>query len=189
MAPESAAPRRSDVTKAAILSAARVQFAACGYQGATIRAIASTAGVDPALVMRYFGNKEALFAEAANFDLRLPDLAALDRDAVGVALIEHFLNRWAGDETLLALMRASVNNDMAAERMRHIFSTQLIPVVAKLRGGSRQAAAARAGLVASQVLGLALCLYVLKLPPLVRLEPAVLARQAGEAVRAYLFDD
>lgn len=189
MATDSAAPRRSDVTKAAILSAARVQFAACGYQGATIRAIASTAGVDPALVMRYFGNKEALFAAAANFDLRLPDLAALDRDAVGVALIEHFLSRWAHDETLLALMRASVNNDMAAERMRHIFSTQLIPVVAKLRGGSRQTAAARAGLVASQVLGLALCLYVLKLPPLVGLQPAVLARHAGESVRAYLFDD
>ena len=149
--------RRSDATKATILVAAREQFASSGYQGATIRAIASSAGVDPALVMRYFGNKEALFAAAADFDLRLPDLGAMPRRQVGVALVEHFLDRWDGDETLLALMRASVNNEMAADRMREIFSTQLVPVVTKLRGGPRPAAAARAGLVASQILGLALC--------------------------------
>jgi AcrR family transcriptional regulator len=183
------APRRSDATKAAILSAARELFASSGYQGATIRAIALSAGVDPALVMRYFGNKEGLFAAAANFDLRLPDLAALRRDAVGVALVEHFLDRWDHDETLLALMRAAVSNEMAADRMRDIFSTQLVPVVAKLRGGSRQAAAARAGLVASQILGLALCRYVLKFPPVVAIQPAVLARRVGETVHAHLFDD
>ena len=124
--------RRSDATKATILVAAREQFASSGYQGATIRAIASSAGVDPALVMRYFGNKEALFAAAADFDLRLPDLGAMPRERVGVALVEHFLDRWDGDETLLALMRASVANEMAADRMRSIFSTQLTPVVAKL---------------------------------------------------------
>jgi len=189
MVTDTPAARRSDSTKAEILRAAREQFASSGYQGATIRAIASGAGIDPALVMRYFGNKEALFAAAANFDLRLPDLVSLDRKKVGVALVEHFLERWDGDETLLALMRASVNNEMAADRMRAIFSTQLVPVVTKLRGGSRQAAAGRAGLVASQILGLALCRYVLKLPPVVALEPAVLARRVGETVRAYLFDD
>jgi AcrR family transcriptional regulator len=189
MTSELPAPRRSDATKAAILSAAREQFASSGYQGATIRAIASTAAVDPALVMRYFGNKEALFAAAANFDLRLPELRAVDREAVGVALVEHFLDRWDRDETLLALMRAAVSNEMAAERMRDIFSTQLVPVVAKLRGGSRQAAATRAGLVASQILGLALCRYVLKLPPVVSAQRAVLARRVGETVRAHIYDD
>jgi len=182
-------PRRSHTTKAGILSAAREHFASSGYQGATIRAIASSAGVDPALVMRYFGNKEALFAAAANFDLRLPELAAIHRDAVGVVLVEHFLDRWDNDGTLLALMRAAVSNEMAADRMRDIFSTQLVPVVAKLRGGSRQAAAGRAGLIASQILGLALCRYVLKLPPVVVLQRAILARRVGETVRAYLFDD
>jgi AcrR family transcriptional regulator len=188
MASDDSAPRRSDATKAAILLAAREQFAACGYQGATIRAIASSAGVDPALVMRYFGNKEGLFAAAANFDLRLPDLGALPRDRVGTALVEHFLDRWDGDETLLALMRAAVANEMAANRMRSIFSTQLTPVVARLCGEPRPAAAARAGLVASQILGLALVRYVLRLPPVVGLPRAVIVRRVGETVRAYLFD-
>ena len=74
MSPDTPAPRRSDATKAAILAAAREQFAASGYQAATIRAIAAAAAIDPAMVMRYFGNKEALFAAAAEFDLRLPDV-------------------------------------------------------------------------------------------------------------------
>ena len=188
MISEAPSTRRSDATKAAILAAAREQFASSGYQGATIRAIASLAGIDPALVMRYFGNKEALFAAAANFDLRLPDLGGVARDQVGVALVEHFLDRWDGDETLLALMRTSVTNEMAAERMRSIFATQLTPVVARLCGESRQAAAGRAGLIASQILGLALVRYVLKLPPVVNLPRAVIIRRVGETVRAYLFD-
>ena len=188
MTSDSPTPRRSDATKAAILVAAREQFASSGYQGATIRAIASMAGIDPALVMRYFGNKESLFAAAANFDLRLPDLGKVPRDQVGVALVEHFLDRWDGDETLLALMRTSVTNEMAADRMRTIFATQLTPVVAKLCGEPRQAAAGRAGLVASQILGLALVRYVLKLPPVVNLQRRVIVRRVGETVRAYLFD-
>src|SRR6266581_4742344 len=75
--------RRSDTTKAAILAAARQHFAASGYERATIRAIAADAGIDPAMVMRYFGNKEKLFAAAAEFDLRLPDLAAVPRGTLG----------------------------------------------------------------------------------------------------------
>src|SRR5215213_11453234 len=110
----SPAPRRSDATKAAILRAAREQFASSGYQGATIRAIATAAGIDPAMVMRYFGNKEKLFAAAAEFDLRLPDLSDMPRKDVGAALVEHFLNRWEDDETLMALLRTGVTNEAAA---------------------------------------------------------------------------
>src|SRR5215213_6594323 len=100
-------PRRSDATRAAILAAAREQFAASGYQAATIRSIAAAAAIDPAMVMRYYGNKEGLFAAAAEFDLELPDLGAVARSAVGHALVAHFLDRWEGDETLMALLRAA----------------------------------------------------------------------------------
>src|SRR5919197_3958281 len=91
---EAATVRRSDRSRAAILAAARDRFAADGYEKATIRAIAADARIDPALVMRYFGNKEKLFAAAAEFDLRLPDLTALPRGSVGKALVKHFLERW-----------------------------------------------------------------------------------------------
>ena len=61
-----APPRRRDAqaTRAAILEAAKAQFAAFGYDSATLREIAASAGVDVALVARYFGGKEGLFVEA-----------------------------------------------------------------------------------------------------------------------------
>lgn len=181
-------PRRSDATKAAILAAAREQFAAGGFQGATIRGIAAAAGIDPAMVMRYYGNKEKLFAAAAEFDLRLPDLSALPRGRVGAALVEHFLDRWEGDETLMALLRTAVTNDAAAERLRSIFARQVAPAVMRLSGAPRAAAAARAGLIASQILGLALCRYVLKLAPVVGLRRGQIVRRVGETVQRYLDD-
>jgi AcrR family transcriptional regulator len=180
--------RRSDSTKAAILVAAREQFAALGYQAATIRAIAASAGFDPALVMRYFGNKEKLFAAAAEFDLRLPDLTQLPRSTVGQALAEHFLERWEGDETLMALLRAAVTNPVVAERMQSIFASQVVPMVGKLCGEPRAAVAARAGLISTQALGLALCRYVLKLPPVVALKRAEIVRRVGATFQSYLFD-
>jgi AcrR family transcriptional regulator len=189
MKDDTAPPRRSDATKAAILAAAREQFAAGGYQAATIRAIAAAAGIDPAMVMRYFGNKERLFAAAAEFDLRLPDLSALPRKAVGPALVEHLLDRWEGDETLMALLRTAVTNPAVAERMQAIFATQVVPMICKLRGESRAAVAPRAGLLSTQALGLALCRYVLKLPPVVALKRAEIVRRVGATFQAYLFDD
>jgi AcrR family transcriptional regulator len=181
-------PRRSDATRAAILAAAREQFAAGGYQAATIRAIAAAAGIDPALVMRYYGNKEGLFAAAAEFDLRLPDLGALPRSQVGAALVTRFLDRWDDDETLMALLRSAVTNERARERMQSIFATQVAPQVGKLSGLARAEAAARAGLIASQILGLALCRYVLRLPPVVRQPRAEIVRRVGATVQRYLFD-
>src|SRR5581483_7764256 len=151
-------PRRSDATRAAILTAARERFAADGYERATIRAIAADAGIDPAMVMRYYGSKDKLFAAAAEFDLRLPDLTTLPRSRVGAALVGHFLDRWEGDETMLALLRAAVTNETAAERMRAIFATQLGPAAVRL-GLTPAQARLRAGLVATQMLGLALCRY------------------------------
>lgn len=181
-------PRRSDATRAAILAAAREQFAAGGYQAATIRAVAAAARIDPALVMRYYGNKEGLFAAAAEFDLQLPDLGALPRSQVGAALVAHFVERWEGDDTLMALLRSAVTNDSARERMQAIFATQVAPQVARLSGRPRAEAAARAGLIASQILGLALCRYVLKLPPVAKLTRAEIVQRVGGTVQAYLFD-
>ena len=180
--------RRSDATKATILAAARAQFAALGYQATTIRSVATAADIDPAMVMRYFGNKEGLFAAAADFDLRLPDLSKVPRDALGPGLVAHFLDRWEGDETLMALLRTAVTHETAAERMRGIFASQLVPTVARLSGESRTRVATRAGLISTQMLGLALCRYVLRLPPVVGIKRAELVRRVGPTIQGYLFD-
>jgi AcrR family transcriptional regulator len=178
-------PRNSEATSSAILAAARERFAADGYERATIRAIAAQAGIDPAMVMRYFGSKEGLFAAAAQFDLRLPDLNALPPDAIGEALVAHFLVIWEESETFFALLRAAATNAAAAEKMQGIFQSQVMPAIAALPGGPASARL-RAGLVSSQLLGLALCRYVLKLPPVVALDRAALIKHVGPVVQRYL---
>lgn len=181
-------PRRSDATKAAILAAAREHFAAVGYRGATIRAIATTAEIDPAMVMRYFGNKERLFAAAAEFDLRFPDFDGVPKESVGMAIVEHFLSLWEGDESFVALLRTSVTDEEVAERVQTIFAAQVVPMVARLRGERAASVASRAGLITAQMLGIALCRYVLRVRPVVALGRAELVRRVGATVQAYLFD-
>ena len=178
-------PRRSDATRAAILDAARERFAVDGYGKATIRAIAAQAGADPALVMRYYGNKERLFAAAAQFDLHLPDLTALPRDAIGRALVSHFLERWESNDALQLLLRNAVTNDAAAHRMREVFGRQVAPRIAALFPDAK-AALPRAALVSSQILGLALCRYLLKLPPLNGMSREEVVRHAGPVLQRIL---
>ncbi|MGC3858835.1 TetR family transcriptional regulator [Micromonospora chersina] len=177
--------RRSDATRAAILRAARERFAADGYERATIRAIAADARIDPSMVMRYYGSKEGLFAAAAEFDLRLPDLAAVPPDRLGETLIRHFLHRWEGDETLAALLRAASTNPGAAERMRRLFADQLAAAVAGF-GTDPASTARRAGLVASQTLGLAFTRYIVRLPPVVEMTPDELVAWVAPTLQRYL---
>lgn len=162
-------PRRSDATRAAILAASRERFAADGYERATIRAIATQAGIDPALVMRYFGSKEGLFADAVQFDLRLPDLRSVPREAIGATLVGHFLEVWENSETFFALLRAAVTNEAAAERMRAIFKSQVLPAIAAVVP-DRASLPVRAGFISSTLLGFALGRYVLRLPMVAALE-------------------
>jgi AcrR family transcriptional regulator len=177
------ARRSSDQTKATILAAARERFAAAGFEGATIRSIAADAGIDPAMVMRYYGNKDKLFAAAAEFDLKFPDLSAVPREHLGKALVSHFLDRWEGDEALIVLLRSSTTNEDAAERMQQIFGSQLEPMVATIVGPD---APTRAGLVSSQILGFALCRYVLRLPPVVAMSRDDAVGWLGPTIQRYL---
>src|ERR1700761_6538139 len=111
---------RSRATRERILAAARKLFAQQGYERTTIRAVAQLAQADAALVMRYFGSKEGLFAAATPFDLRLPDLDTAAADQAGAMLIRHFLRRWEGDpddQALRILLRAGVTNPDAAARI------------------------------------------------------------------------
>jgi AcrR family transcriptional regulator len=175
--------KKSERTKAVILAAAREQFAKAGFERATIRAIAAEANIDPSMVMRYFGNKNQLFAAAAEFDLQLPDLSDVERDQLGARLVAHFLERWERDEALVVLLRSSMTNDEAAQRMRKIFSSQLRPVVTIVNA---EDAPRRAGLIATQVLGLALCRYVLRLPPIAAMSRQDVVAWLGPTVQRYL---
>ncbi|MFE2628090.1 TetR family transcriptional regulator [Streptomyces sp. NPDC001651] len=178
-------PRRSDATRTAILEAARERFAADGYDRATIRAIARDANIDPSMVMRYYGNKEGLFAAAVAIDLELPDPAAVSRDTAGRALVTHFLTMWEKNEVLTALLRVGATNEAGAERMQGIFADQLLPLARRVCPDPEQAPA-RAALASSQLLGLALTRYVLRFPPAVALSPEEIVAWLAPTVQRYL---
>jgi AcrR family transcriptional regulator len=179
--------RRSDRTKAAILAAARERFAAEGYERTTIRGVASDAGIDPSMVMRYFGSKAQLFDAALAIDLRLPDLAAVSAEDLPRVLVRHFLTRWEGDpadDALLVLMRSAVTNDHAAARMHEVFAAQVAPALVTAVGP--EVAAGRAGLVSAQLLGLALTRYLLRLPAVTALTPDQIESALAPAIAATL---
>jgi AcrR family transcriptional regulator len=175
--------RSSAETKAVILAAARERFAQSGFERATIRAIAADANIDPSMVMRYFGNKDQLFAAAADFDLDFPDLSDVDSGNVGATMVAHFMNRWERDDALIVLLRSSTTNADAAQRMQAIFAAQLLPGITKVNAADP---ARSAGLIASQMLGLALCRYVLKLPPVVAMPREEVVSWLGPTIQRYL---
>src|ERR1700733_3666733 len=99
---------RSEGARRAILGAARTTFAARGYEQTTIRAVATQAGVDASMVMRYFGSKAGLFTAAVTMDLDIPDLRSVPASGRGELLVRHFVSRWEDpvhDDELIALLR------------------------------------------------------------------------------------
>lgn len=179
--------RRSDATRAAILAAARTRFAAEGFRKATIRAIAADAAIDPSMVMRYFGSKDGLFAAAVDVRLDLPDLAAADPDALGELLVRRFLAIWEDqpdNKVLVILLRSSITDEGVSQRFRQIFAEQVLPAV--LRFGDPADAQRRGGLIVTQLLGLALCRYVLELPPVVGLTREQIIADIAPTLQRYL---
>ncbi len=177
--------QRSQDTRASILTAARRRFGDDGYERATIRAIAADAGIDPSMVIRYYGSKDGLFAAAVDVDLRLPALSGLPPERLGEALVRHFLDLWEGggaSEALVVLLRSAVTNEAAAERVRAVFATQVATAVGMTSGDGRT----RGALVSSQFLGIALCRYVLRLPPMVDLEVDTLVTAVAPTIQRYL---
>ena len=160
-------PSKSDRTRGVILDVAQRLFSERGYDGTTIRDVATEANIDPALVIRYFGNKEELFVRAAAVELAFPALDELDQASLGEVVVRHFLEVWEGpgaSRGLAVLLRSAASNELSAAKLREVFARQVTPLLERV--GPRSTTALRSALVASQLLGLALGRYVLKLPPL-----------------------
>ena len=84
------------------------------------------------------------------------------------------------------LLRSAASNEFASERLRAVFAGQVLPGL--MRAGLGAAAPARAGLVSTQLLGLAMCRYVLKLPPVAEMRPEAVVAALGPTLQRYLFD-
>lgn len=178
-------PLRSQPTRDRILAAARDTFGEQGYDRATIRAVAARAEIHPSMVMRYYGSKEGLFAAAATFDLQLPDLSQVPHEEIDRTLVKHALRRWGAEGGELAsLLRIAVTHEGARDKLEIILRDQVAPALAGVCGGRR--ATTCAALVASQMLGLALTRFVLRLPIVVSLSERTLVEEVGPKIQAYI---
>jgi AcrR family transcriptional regulator len=177
---------RSEGTRRAILGAARATFAARGYEQTTIRAVAARAGVDASMVMRYFRSKAGLFTAAVTMDLQVPDLRSVPASRRGELLVRHFISRWEDpvhDDELIALLRTGVTSETVAGRLQAVLGQLITEPIAAL-GDER--AAERGTLIAAQLLGLALCRYILRFEPLASLPADDVVAAVAPSVQRYL---
>lgn len=155
----------SDDTRGAILAVARSSFANHGFHATTIRAVAGDAGVDPALVHHYFGNKEELFAAAIDIPLRPKEVAeeilSEGIDNAGERVARLFLSVWdnpASREPLQAMLRGAFTNEQGAATLREFFESVLLERV--VPAVELPDAHLRVSLAAAQLVGLAVLRYV-----------------------------
>lgn len=183
--------RGNSGTREAILAAARDRFAAEGYARATIRTIAAAAAVDPALVHHYFGTKQELFTAALDLPVDIPralaEVLSGDPHDVGERLVRRFLAEWDGPEArsaLTALLRTAVTSEQVADMAREFMVGELLGRA--VRALDPPHGAWRTTLVASQLLGLAMGRYVLRIEPLASADAETLAATLGPTVQRYL---
>jgi AcrR family transcriptional regulator len=184
-------PGRHD-TRAEILAAARHCFAAVGYDRATIRRIAAQAGIDAALVHRRFGSKLDLFLAAVGLPEDLTELlvstVAGDHGGLGARVVQAFVELWDNAPLQAAsftgLIRLATSDTPVAGLLSGYLRGNLATALAASLGIDD--AERRIGLVASQLLGIGIARYVLRLEPLASAAPSAIAAELGSAVQHLL---
>ncbi|UOZ11239.1 MULTISPECIES: TetR/AcrR family transcriptional regulator [unclassified Amycolatopsis] len=196
--PETTARRRGrrpagQDTRTALIDAARSVFAENGYDGATVRAIATRAGVDAAMVNHWFGSKEGLFARAV-LELPFDPLELLEtlRDGpdeeFGERIVRTFLTRWdsAGGGVFVALIRSVAGHEQAGQVLRDFFRKFFTHVLSSV--GSDQIPL-RTTLCASQLVGMGMIRYVAKFEPLAAADVETLVAAVAPNVQRYISGD
>lgn len=177
-------------TREAITSAARAQFSELGYDRTTIRGVAREAGVDPALVLRFYGSKDALFREV----MALPPAAAEaleriadgPRETVGRRLAELIVGLLENPETraiVVGRIRSAVSHPEAAALVRETVTRDVGRLTSALTDDQPDVRAVLAG---THVVGLALARYVVLVEPLASMPSAEVVEYAAPTFQRYL---
>lgn len=178
-------------TRDAILAEAKDAFSAQGYTATSLRAVARSAGVDPSLVTHFFGSKAGLFDAAVELPVDpatlVGTLLAGGVSGLGERIVRAFLLVWdgaPGQGPMLAMLRGAVSHEDSADRLR----TLLLRVILRplVDGTGADQPERRAALVASQVVGLAMTRYVLRLEPIASASADELAPVLGTTLQRYL---
>jgi AcrR family transcriptional regulator len=177
-------------TRDEILLAARRRFAEGGYDRATFRGIASDAGVDPALVVQFFGSKKDLFAAATATPVTLAELwdeSKQDPSAGPGLRLAKLLMMWLEDEgarqALLGRIRSAASEPAAADSVREMIGAQLTDFARQMDGDRPDV---RASLLATQFLGVVFARFVVGVEPLASMEGEEIARWLGPTFDLYL---
>lgn len=173
-----------------MLDAARAAFIENGYEGATVRGIASRAGVDPAMVRHWFGGKEGLFTAAVAIPIEpgkaLPLLLDGPDEQLAERMLGMFLSVWdeAGGGEFTALIRSLSVRDSAVRMLREFLSTALFDrLLRELRSDEPEL---RATLCGSQVVGLGMMRYVLRMEPLASADHETVVATIAPNLQRYL---
>ena len=176
-------PRNAAQTRADILAAARHRFATEGFERTTLRTIAADVGVDQALVSRYFGSKQDLFATATEFRIDLPDLTGAAPDDIAGMLLPRYFAVWEDDQSFLALLRAAGTSQVATDTLNQTLAANVAPT---LRAATPDNHRQRIALTDAFVIGLAMTRSILANPPMVSLSREELSRWAAPVFRQLL---
>jgi AcrR family transcriptional regulator len=179
-------------TRAEIVEAARTAFAAGGYRGASIRGVARQAGVDPSLVLHYFGSKEDLFAASMEMPFSVGDVIgpalAGDRDGIGERLARGFFSIWelpGPRGALLGMLRGALGgHDEAVRPFREFIAESIRPAIASAIGGPD--ADRRALAMASHLVGVAVVRYVVRIEPLASAPVDEIVELVGPRLQSYV---
>jgi AcrR family transcriptional regulator len=178
-------------TRQAIVDAARTEFATRGYEGTTMRGVARAAGVDARLVHHYFESKDEVFAAAMELPVRPHEIVGQiisgGADGLGERLVTFFFAVWdapAGRERIVALLASALTSQDAARLLREFLTREIFGRVAAELGSDDPQL--RAALAASQMVGLIVARYVVKIEPLASADPADLVPIIGPTIQRYL---
>ena len=181
-------------TRDDVLAAARRVFAERGYEGATLRAIAGQAGVDPAMVRHFFGDKDGLFRAALHLPFDpAPALAALvaeGREGLGERLVRFFLSVWEGGDgpsPFVAFLRGAADHEDSRTMLHDLLNRLLFPALSSALDDPD--ALLRVTLCGSQMVGLGMARYVVGVEPLASLPAERLVQLYGPTLQRYLTDE
>lgn len=178
-------------TREAILEAALRGFGSRGYQATTLRSIADDVGVDPALLIHYFGTKEGLFTAALRWPVRPSEMfPGLERagitEAADLIIRMHLLMMDSPQhrDDILALVRSAVSNELAAKMLREFVTETLLVRLSNVI--DEPDARLRASLIAAQLVGIAVLRHVVQLEPLVVATNDEIASLVSPVIEGYL---
>jgi AcrR family transcriptional regulator len=161
-----------------VLAAARRLFAKNGYAQTSIRAIAAEADVNHALVVTYFGGKEALFLEAVGRFHIPTDALEGNLDGMGARIAHAYLDRWetmSDDDPWLALVRSSLSHEASYKLLRSELEAQQTTPLRHALGDTPEADV-RSAMVEVLIAGMIMTRYIYRLEPACSLPVAAFER-------------